>query len=99
MKKRIWLACGSGIASANMCAHVLKKQCANRGLDVEIETLGFRDIRSRTTKPDVLVSIAPGLEKGNYTGLQGVPIVNGVCLMTGMGVDKLMDELTKLLKK
>ncbi len=95
-KKRIWLACGSGVASSQMAAHTLGKLLQERGIDAEIEVIGFRDIHGKTNKPDVMVSIAPGLEEGN-SGLAGVPIVMGVPLLTGIGTEKVMQDIIKAL--
>jgi galactitol PTS system EIIB component len=98
MKKVIWLACGSGVASSQMAAHTLGEKVKQRGLDVDIQVVGFRDMGARHQKPDVLVSIAPGIENGNYADLKGVKIINGVPLLTGIGIDKVMDEIEQALK-
>jgi len=98
MKKKVWIACGSGVASAGMASHTFKRLCKERGLDVEVEVMNFREIRGKTGKPDLLLCIAPGFEKGSYSGLQGVPIVNGVSILSGIGVQKTMDEVAKILK-
>jgi len=95
-RKRIWLACGSGVASSQMAAHTLGRLLKERGIDADIEVIGFRDIRGKTNKPDLMVSIAPGLEEGN-PGLVGVPIVMGVALLTGIGIEKVMQEIAKAL--
>ncbi len=96
-KKKIWLACGSGVASSQMAAHTLGKLLKERGIDAEIEVICFRDIRGKTYKPDLMVSIAPGLEDGN-PGLAGVPIIMGVPLLTGIGTDKVLQEIIKALE-
>jgi PTS system galactitol-specific IIB component len=98
MKKKIWLACGSGVASAGMAAHTLKRLCQERNLDVEIEVMNFREIRGKSGKPDVMVSIAPGFEKGSYSGLEGVPIITGVSILSGIGLEETMAEIERVLK-
>jgi PTS system galactitol-specific IIB component len=98
MKKKIWLACGSGVASAGMAAHTLKRLCQERNLDVEIEVMNFREIRGKSGKPDVMVSIAPGFEKGSYSGLKDVPIIIGVSILSGIGVEETMAEIERVLK-
>jgi PTS system galactitol-specific IIB component len=97
MQKLIWVGCGSGVGSSVMAAEVLKPLCAARGLDVRIEIVNFRDLRGMSRKPDLMVSIAPGLELGN-PGLVGVPVVIGVSMLTGIGIEKTMDEIEKALK-
>lgn len=98
MKKVVWLACGSGVASSQMAAHTLGEKCKARGLDIEIVVVGFRDIGARHQKPDLMVSIAPGIETGKYADLRGVKVINGVALLTGIGIEKVMDEIEQALK-
>ncbi len=98
MKKVVWLACGSGVASSQMAAHTLGERAKQRGLDIDIQVVGFRDMGARHQKPDVLVSIAPGIESGNYADLSGVKIINGVSLLTGIGIEKVMDQIEEALK-
>lgn len=96
-KKLIWVACGSGVASSTMATQALKGLCAQRGLDVDIEIVAFRDMRGKAHKPDLLVSIAPGIEQGKFAGLEGVPVIQGVSLLTGIGKEKTMDEIVAAL--
>jgi len=91
------LACGSGVASSGMAEHTLKKKLDERNLKANIVVVGFRDLAGRT-KPDIMVSIAPGLEKGNYANLEGVIVIQGVSLLTGIGLDKTIDEVEAALK-
>ena len=95
-RKKIWLACGSGVASSQMAAYTLDKLLKQKGVDADIEVIGFRDIRGKTIKPDLLVSIAPGFEEGNEA-LIGVPVVMGVPLLTGIGTEKVIQEILKAL--
>jgi len=95
--KTIYLACGSGVASSGMAEHTLKKKLDERKLQANVVVVGFRDLAGRS-KPDIMVSIAPGLEKGNYAKLDGVVVIQGVSLLTGIGIEKTIDEIEAALK-
>lgn len=95
--KTIYLACGSGVASSGMAEHTLNKKLAERKLEAKVVVVGFRDLAGRS-KPDIIVSIAPGLEKGNFAKLDGVVVIQGVSLLTGLGLEKTMDEIEVALK-
>jgi len=95
--KTIYLACGSGVASSGMAEHTLKKKLAERNLKAKLVVVGFRDLAGRS-KPDIIVSIAPGLEKGKFADLEGVVVIQGVSLLTGMGIEKTIDEVEAALK-
>lgn len=79
-----------------MAEHTLKKKLAERKLQANIVVVGFRDLAGRS-KPDILVSIAPGLEKGKYANLDGVVVIQGVSLLTGIGIEKTIDEIAAAL--
>jgi galactitol PTS system EIIB component len=95
-KKLIWLACGSGVASSQMAAYTLGKLLKAKNIDATIEVVAFRDIRGKSTKPDLLVSIAPGFTMDN-PNLANVPIVMGVGLLTGIGTEKIVQDIIKAL--
>lgn len=96
--KTIYLACGSGVASSGMAEQTLNKKLAERGLQANVFVVGFRDLAARK-KPDIMISIAPGLEKGSFADLSSVIIIQGVSLLTGIGLEKTMDEVEAAIKK
>lgn len=98
-KKRIVILCGSGVASSAMAASKLADLCQARGLVVEIEKRAYRDMKGAGMKPDLIVSLTPGLKAGGFgIGYPDVPVVMGVSLLTGMGCDKTMAEIEEKLK-
>lgn len=97
-KKKIWVACGSAVASSTMATHTLKRMCEERGLDVEIEMVAYRDIGGKPTCPDLLISLAPGIDTSTYANLKNVPVIMGLAFITGINKDDVMNEVEKVLR-
>ena len=92
--KVIFVACGSGVASSETAAYKLKKLLEERKLKAYVRVVNFRSLKSIANQCDILVHIAPN-DPTDY----GVPTVNGVPFLTGMGLDPVMDEIEELLKE
>jgi PTS system galactitol-specific IIB component len=98
--KRIIVLCGNGVASSAMAASKLENLCSDRGLKVVIEKKAYRDMKGAGLKPDLIVSLAPGMESGGFgIGYANVPVIMGVSFLTGMGYEKVMDDIEKILRQ
>jgi PTS system galactitol-specific IIB component len=97
-EKKIWVACGSAVASSTMAAHILTKMCEERGLDVEIELVAYRDIGGKPNCPDLVIVLAPGIDATTYPNLKGVPFIMGLAFITGINKDQVMNEVEEILK-
>lgn len=90
--KRVVVACGSGVATSTMVAELLKNALAKRGVQVEVKICDFKSLATHAKGADLLMSIAPN-EKVDY----GIPVVSGIPLLTGIGSEKIVDEVVKIL--
>ncbi len=90
--KRVIVACGSGVATSTMVAELLKNALSKRGIQAEVKVCDFKSLGAHAASADLLVSIAP-YEKVSY----GIPVVNGIPLLTGVGSEKTVDEVVKIL--
>lgn len=91
-KKRILVLCGSGIASSTVAGQKVAKGCKDRGIDVEVKCISFREIKGEVMEADLVVSITPGFKHGS------VPVVNGVAFLTGVGEQAVLEEVANLLR-
>ncbi|TZE81499.1 PTS sugar transporter subunit IIB [Calorimonas adulescens] len=92
-KKRIITLCGSGIASSTIVAQKVKKACEEKGIDVDVKPIAFRELQGEILHADLIISITPGLKVDN------VPVVNGVSFLTGVGEKNVLDEIFKILEE
>jgi PTS system galactitol-specific IIB component len=92
--KVIFVACGSGVASSETAAYKLRMLLEERGLQskADVRVVNFRSLKSIASQCDILVHIAPN-DPTDY----GVPTVNGVPFLTGIGLDPVMDEIEELI--
>lgn len=94
MAKLILVPCGSGVATSMTAAEKLKQLLKLRKLEAEVQAVDFKSLRTYASSAALIVSIAP-YEKVDY----GVPVVTGIPFLTGVGVDKVMDQIEKILKE
>jgi galactitol-specific phosphotransferase system IIB component len=96
-KYLIYVACGSAAASASLARRRLIDALSARNIEAEIEVHRITELPGQieTRKPDAVV-IAAGQAPSSIP--EGVVVVKGVPLMTGFGIDKLVDDMLAFLK-
>lgn len=90
---RVLVACGSGIATSTHVATVLKSRLADRGISVETTQCRIQDIKSYLSGMDAVVTTT------SLAVDVGVPVLNGVPLLIGVGSEQVIDELAAVLTK
>lgn len=93
--KRIIVACGSGIATSSMVAIKINNMLQDRGLayKAKADSIDIRSIDMEIQTADIFVSITPNFDHSRYNK----PSFSGIPFLTGVGADKIMDEIEKQL--
>lgn len=94
--KRIIVACGSGVATSNVAAEKLKDLLRERGLNLEVRAVDIKSLESEAKVADLLVSITPYAARDRELP---IPVLNGIPLLTGVGVKGLIDQIAALVSK
>lgn len=93
--KKILLACGSGICTSTAARKKIEEMLDAHGYHgkYEITQCTVAEATPKSVNFDMLIAttMAP-------KGLQ-CPYVNGVCYLTGVGVDKANEEILKLMEE
>lgn len=91
--KKILLCCGSGIATSTAAASRLKDKLEARGFAGQFTTTQCKvnEVASKAADYDVIVSTA--VVSQDF----GKPVVQGITFLTGIGVDKTVDEIVEKL--
>ena len=97
-KYLIYVACGSAAASASLARRRLIDALDARDIEAEIEIHRISELPGQieSRKPNVIV-VAAGQAPPSIP--EDVLVVKGVPLMTGFGIDKLVDDMLAYLKK
>lgn len=92
MKRKILVACGTGIATSTVIANRVRKICADNGFDVKIDQVKVVEVASKADGFDLIVASTkvPASVK--------TPYVSGVSYLTGIGTEKTDNEIIEKLK-
>jgi PTS system galactitol-specific IIB component len=95
--KRIIVACGSGVATSNTVAEKLRNLLEDRGLrSIEVRAVDIKSIEAEAKLADLLVTITPGSQRDQELG---IPVLNGIPILTNIGAGKIVDQIVELAKK
>lgn len=93
-QKYIIVACGTGGVTSKNIAMKLEKYLKKKGLNCKFDTCKVIEVRSKaeTLKPDLIASSTklPELE---------VPTVSATALLTGVGAEKVYEQIYDILMK
>lgn len=92
MKYRILVACGTGAATSTFVATRLKDALAERGIEVTTTQCNISNVAQSLTGIDLLLTTTK-LEE-----TFGVPSFLGIPFLTGIGTDRLVDQIVDVLK-
>ena len=86
---KIVVVCATGLATSTMAATKLTRELTKRGVDVKVTKGMIHDLASlvKSGKPDMVVATA--VTKMDV----GVPVFNGVPLLSNKGVDAFIEEI------
>lgn len=92
-RKRIIVACGSGVASSTLVANRLKDLLPKHGMrNIQVDVVDFKMAKTHAQNADLFVNISP------YGDTKyGCPVVSGIPFMTGFNMDKSVEEIKKIL--
>ena len=97
--KKIVVACGSGIATSTTVASVIKEMCAEARIPVQVESIDLKNLSNEIQGADIYVGIVNGAEIEKTGAKYGIPAINGIPFLTGMGQEEEFEKLCKYLKK
>lgn len=91
---RILVSCGTGIATSTLAADKIKRLLKARGIDVTTTSCKAAEVVSKISsfRPHAVVSTTQIAVK------VPVKVFNGLPLLSGVGADKLADEMAMYLK-
>jgi PTS system galactitol-specific IIB component len=91
-KRRVLIVCGTGIATSTVVAQKIRDYCAERGIEVDIQQTKVMETLRGVEDYDLVVSTT------QMPGGSGVPTVNGMPFLTGVGVEQTLEEIGERLQ-
>ncbi len=91
----ILAVCGSGVVSSSMIAQKVEEVIKGLGAEPRITCILPTSVKTYVDRGDIdfVVSTSP------IPGTISVPVIKGVALLTGMGEDECIEEITKVAKE
>ena len=92
-KKKIMVACGTGIATSTVVVNKMGNLLKKKGINVDIQQCKVSELPYKTDKVDLIVTTTA------YTSKNNIPVVVAVSFLTGIGVDKDLEKIIEILNK
>ena len=92
-KRRILVVCGTGIATSTMVAGKLRDFLDSRGIDVELKQCLASEAVYEAS--DAVLIVATTQVPSSIK----IPVINGVPLLTGIGVDRVFQDVIAKLQQ
>ena len=92
MKKRIIVACGGAIATSTVAANRIREVLKANNIDGEVKQTRITELDAEKDGADLIVTTAR--VKKDF----GVPTIHGVAFISGVGIDKLEQQILDVLK-
>ncbi|AZZ40086.1 PTS sugar transporter subunit IIB [Acidipropionibacterium jensenii] len=95
VSKKVLVCCGTGIATSVQVANKLQRLLKDRGINATMKECKAVEVPAQTAafKPDAIVSTTVVKSPA-----EGIKVYRGVAFLTGVGADKLADEIAADLK-
>jgi len=98
-KRRLIVACGSGVATSQTIASKVKSMLNKDGIDYPVEAVDYKSIKTELKNASIYLFIAkPDDEVLEQAKDLGVQVFAGVPFLTGMGMDAIYEEIKGLTK-
>ncbi|SFL66848.1 PTS sugar transporter subunit IIB [Halanaerobium salsuginis] len=88
-KKKVLVACGSGIATSTIIMDKLEEGLAERGIEVEFEQCKISEAKNYIEDLSIDIIILNGPVNSEYS----IPAFSGVSFLTGIGEEELFDKI------
>ncbi len=92
-KKKVIVACGGGIATSTLIASRLKEILKDNNIDADIIQCRVSEIDSHKDNVNLIISSA------NLKKDYGVPTLQALSFISGVGMDETVDEIIGILKR
>ena len=90
--KIVVVACGTAIATSTVVAKAIEEAAAEAGIGVKTRQCKAAEVRQMAVGADLIVTTTPVPDD------IGVPVIQGLPFLTGIGKDEVLQEIIEVLK-
>lgn len=91
-KKRIVIACGTGIATSTVVAEKVQEICRKNGIAADLTQCKVTEVASYADGADLVVATTPVMARIK------APIIMGLSFLTGIGIEAVEKQIVEKLK-
>ena len=93
-RKRILVACGTGMATSTAAAESLRESLEEQGIRVDINQCKVSELKSLVDsfEPHVIVTTA------RVSDDFGIPVFSGQPFLTGIGEEEVVDDIVQVIR-
>ena len=92
MAKTVIVSCGTAIATSTVAAKAIEEACKAAGISVVTKQCKAAEIKNFVDGADLIVTTS------QVRFDPGIPVINGLAFLTGIGKDKVIEEIIDALK-
>ncbi|WP_127841885.1 PTS sugar transporter subunit IIB [Actinomyces wuliandei] len=92
MTTKVVVACGSGVATSQTVASKVSRLLKEAGVEADVQAVDLKSVERHLRDAAAYISIVQG-----STG-SGVPEINGIAFLTGVGQDEEMARLVAAIR-
>lgn len=90
MSKKILIICATGVATSTVLVDKVRNRLASKGINADIQQGKVSDLLTGGTRADFIVATT------QIPDSITIPVVNGLPILTGIGLDKVYEEIERL---
>jgi PTS system galactitol-specific IIB component len=91
-KKKILVACGTGIATSTVVVNKVKETLTAKGLDVIVDQCKASEVPGKAASYDLIIATTP------VSGNGDTPVIRTLSFLTGIGIDKDVEAIIEKLQ-
>ncbi|HEC24307.1 MAG TPA: PTS galactitol transporter subunit IIB [Chloroflexi bacterium] len=92
-EKVVLVACGTAIATSTVVAKAIEEACKEAGIPVRTRQCKAAEVPTLAKEADLIVTTTPVAQD------LGVPVIQGLAFLTGIGKDQVLQQIIEELKK
>lgn len=92
MAKTVIVSCGTAIATSTVAAKAIEEACKAAGVDVITKQCKAAEIKNYLDGADLIVTTS------QVRFDPGIPVINGLAFLTGIGRDAVIEQIIEVLK-